>query len=391
MLLSKAFHYDKRLNRERDREAAEEAGSDDEVGDEEEEEEEEEENDKKLYQGAVVDTSETTTSSPPSIPTYNPHLKYTLWSSGTISDNDSQPDCVKGEGCQGYANLRKFLSSNFVKHYPKLGDDIVKFRRSALMAKDLISDDYSGDTKEWVVVGLTQRTYRRVWLNLPSVMERCNTQFNNRRVVCIEVNVEETSSPYEQLLLHRSLDVMIGVHGAQLTQAVVLPPHAHVLEILPWVPNYIRGHWVARREAPTPMGINYHNTDLNHAGYSLDRSSTDLCVGVGEVGSEEEKKCFLNRRKIFIWDNRDFNVEPEVIIQYLEKLVLFMRDDDMGTVCSEVKDRLDDRFVLYNVWCADEGESTLSVSHYYAGGSEEDKSNFGLGKRERRRKGLKHE
>lgn len=341
---------------------------------------------------------------------FNPNLKYTLWSAGTVSpyddkhtnkDKEEQGDsdvptryCIKGEECQGYANLRNLMSSNFVKHYPTLGDDIVKFRREALLTKGLISsNDYSGDTKEWLVVGLTQRTYRRAWLNLATVMQQCNTKLNDRSVVFIKVNVEDTSSPYEQLILHRSLDVLIGVHGAQLTQAVVLPPHAHVLELLPWVPSYIRGAWVTRRNAPTPLGIIYHNTDLNHAGFSLDRTSTDLCVGVGDVGSEEEKECFLDRerRKMFIWDNRDFNVEPEVILTYVEKLVLFMRDDEMGKLCGQVKDRLDERFVLYNVWCAeDEGEgeeessASLSVSHYYTDKAPPSEGEHnGLGERKR--------
>eukprot|EP00985_Skeletonema_marinoi_P028682 scaffold25693_cov229-Skeletonema_marinoi.AAC.2 len=370
-------HYDKKTKEDDEEEEMESNPGDDKVGSDEEDVKQANSNKKTSTDLlAVSDNS----------PSFNPSLKYTLWSSGTVAEHKKDTiNCNRGEKCQGYANLRSLMSSNFVKHYPSLIDDIVKFRREALLAKSLISDDYSGDTKEWLVVGLTQRTYRRAWLNLPTVMKQCNTKLNGRRVIFIEVNVEDTSSPYEQLILHRSLDVMIGVHGAQLTQAVVLPPHAHVLEILPWVPSYIRGNWVTRRDAPTPLGIIYHNTDLNHAGYSLDRSSTDLCVGVGEVGSEEEKDCFLGQRKIFIWDNRDFNVEPEVIIQYIEKLVLFMRDDEMGKLCAEVKDRLDERFVLYNVWCADEEEeSTLSVSHYYAeAGPTAEGEQYGMGRRKK--------
>ena len=326
-------------------------------------------------------------------PSFNPNLKYTLWSAGTTGtyqgkDDSSPPgpNCIKGKKCQGYANLRNLMSLNFVKHYPNMNNDVVKFRIEALVENNLINDDYSGDTKEWLVVGLTQRTYRRAWLNLPVVMKEGNSKLNGRNVVFIEVNVEDTTSPYEQLILHRSLDVMIGVHGAQLTQAVVLPPHAHVLELLPWVPSYIRGHWVTRRNAPTPLGIIYHNTDLNHAGFSLNRSSTDLCVGVGDVGSEDEKECFLKQRKIFIWDNRDFSVEPEVVIQYVENLVLFMRDDEMGKLCSEVTDRLDERFVLYNVWCREGEETPLSVKHYYQSNPPPNEDvKYGLGKRERKK------
>ena len=49
---------------------------------------------------------------------------------------------------------------------------------------------------------------------------------------------------------------------AQLTQAVLLPPHAHVLELLPWIPDYIRGKWVQTKHMPTPLGVIFLNTDL---------------------------------------------------------------------------------------------------------------------------------
>jgi len=78
-----------------------------------------------------------------------------------------------------------------------------------------------------------------------------------------------------------------------------------------------------------------------------------------------------------------------VIIKYIEKLVLFMRDDEMGKVCAEVKDRLDERFVLYNVWCAEEEEqSTLSVNHYYTKTPPPSEGEqYGLGKRKKQKYG----
>ena len=108
-----------------------------------------------------------------------------------------------------------------------------------LLGKGTITEGYRGGTKEFMVIGLTQRTYRRAWLNLPSILEECDAA-SFERAVCVEVNVEEAATPFAQLLLHRSLDVMIGVHGAQLTQAILLPDHAHVLELLPWITDYIR-------------------------------------------------------------------------------------------------------------------------------------------------------
>ena len=54
----------------------------------------------------------------------------------------------------------------------------------------------------------------------------------------------------------------LSLRRAQLTQAVLLPPHAHILELLPWIPDYIRGKWVQTKHMPTPLGIIFLNTDL---------------------------------------------------------------------------------------------------------------------------------
>lgn len=88
------------------------------------------------------------------------------------------------------------------------------------------------------------------------------------------------------------------------------------------------------------------HSDLNHVGYSLDRSSVPLCDGFAD---EELQKCFMRHRKKFIWENRDFLVEKEAVLRYIEKFVLFKRDE--ARACDELKTNLDDRFVLYNIWC----------------------------------------
>ncbi|KAL3816881.1 hypothetical protein ACHAXA_006957, partial [Cyclostephanos tholiformis] len=283
---------------------------------------------------------------------YDPTTKYTLWSSNSIDGGVDMAICGRsnildgGEyACQEWNGLRSHLGANVLRHYSTLEGDIANKRREYLLKIGFIDKDYSGNTKEFTVIGLTQRTYRRSWINLPDILEKCNAAAFER-VICVEVNVEKTSSPFEQLILHRSLDVMIGVHGAQLTQAVLLPPHAHVLELLPWITDYIRGDWVRTTHVVTPLGVIFHNTDLNHLGYSLDRSSVPLCEGVPQ---DQEESCFLRRRKQFIWDNRDFIVESGIILRYIEKFVLLVRGKER--TCNELKDALDDRFVIYNTWC----------------------------------------
>jgi hypothetical protein len=235
-------------------------------------------------------------------PDLNTH--YTVWGSSTTGDDiDRRGHCGKGEisldlySCDDWAELRYFLASNFKKRFPSLKSDITNFRRDSLIEMGFIDDSYTGDTREWKFVGLAQRSYRRSWINLPKVRDKCNALYGEKKiqVACIEVNVENTTTPYEQLLLHQSVDALFGVHGAQLTQAVLLPPHGHVLELLPWVTDYIRGSWVQTRHIPTPLGIIFHNTDLYHSGYSLERDSVPMCEDAGEVGSEEEKDCFLSK------------------------------------------------------------------------------------------------
>ena len=168
------------------------------------------------------------------------------------------------------------------------------------------------------------------------------------------------------------MNALIGVHGAQMTQAILLPSHAHVLELLPWIPdNYnIRGNWVQTRDKPTPLGIIFHNTDLNHLGYSLGRKSVPLCEGVGELGSKDEIECLTNERnkKQFIWESRNFNVNPEVILQYIKHFIFASSKE-----CSKMTGALDRRFVLYNIWCEPEDmllnrssfNSNLHLKHYY--------------------------
>ena len=301
----------------------------------------------------------------------DPTLKYTLWSAGKIGkvgkfgENIVQSECgregktgPKMNECTDWHDLRDFLASNFFKHYPTLERDLVEHRRKRLLDAGAIDEGYDGDTAEWTIVGLTQRSYRRAWLNLQGIIDECNGSFKN--TICVEVNVEKTRSPLEQLVLHRSLDALAGVHGAQLTQAVLLPPNAHVLEMLPWVTDYIRGKWVQTTHTTTPLGVIFHNTDLNHLGYSLDRDSVPLCDGVEEA---ELHTCFMKSRKKFIWENRDFNVEPRAVLKYVEKFVL-RNTQEKTQPCEEMEVGLGDRFVLYNVHCTRDGKKT-EVKHFY--------------------------
>lgn len=174
--------------------------------------------------------------------------RYTLWPGKYI---DKMGREIEGESvcnpvsplftmipneCQEFAKLKSHVLSNIERNYPDFTTVIAQHRRAILHERNMIDKEYRGNTKEFRIVGLAQRSSRRVWLNLAVVMEDCNTVFRHKKIVCIEVNVEVTKTPQEQFILHRSLDVLVGIHGAQLTQAVLLRAGSHVLELLPWIP-----------------------------------------------------------------------------------------------------------------------------------------------------------
>ncbi|KAL7518303.1 LOW QUALITY PROTEIN: hypothetical protein ACHAWX_003143 [Stephanocyclus meneghinianus] len=298
----------------------------------------------------------------------NGEANYTLWPGRWV---DSSGDEIEGVSpcnpvsptftllpnvCQNYAKLKSFLLANIEATYSNIEENITDHRRDILQKQGLISESYDGDTKEWAIVGLTQRSSRRVWLNFSNAMDACKVNFlgsrtDQAKVICVEVNVEDTKSPHEQFLIHRSLDALIGVHGAQLTQGVFLRSGASVLELLPWVPDYLQGGWTARTSRPTPLGVIFHNTDLNHYGYSLDRRSVPLCQ---DVSPEHDKKCLMSEdiKRKFAWSERDFIVDISVVIQFIKKFVLGKK----VPVCKDLQAKAMEEFVLYNVWCRDDDE-----------------------------------
>ena len=135
-----------------------------------------------------------------------------------------------------YGNLRTDLIDTYYLMKPDLDEKIVQYQKRMLIQKGIVLNNTVSDVIGWKFVGLTHRRSRRVWLNIDDAVSMCDTRFRRHKIVCIKVDVEVADSAEEQLLMHRSLHAVIGVHSAQLTQAILLPTHAYILELLPWVP-----------------------------------------------------------------------------------------------------------------------------------------------------------
>ena len=121
---------------------------------------------------------------------------------------------------------------------------------------------------------------------------------------------------------------------------------------------------MARTSDPTPVGAMFHNTDLNHLGYSLDRDSVQLCKHVIE---KDEKECFQaeqRQKKNFMWDRRNFEVKPDVVTKFISSMLL-----QSSTNCEDLETRASENdFVFYNAYCSHGVENVFSTEHYYRKG-----------------------
>lgn len=107
----------------------------------------------------------------------------------------------------------------------------------------------------------------------------------------------------------------------------------------------------------------FHNTDLNHYGYSLNRTSLPLCEGVSS-SPELDKECLTSKDNSdkFFWDKRDFNVNASVVIEFVKRFV-----NRREQWCDDLKDESTRDFVLYNVWCKNEDSSIhTNTSSFHA-------------------------
>ncbi|KAL3789073.1 hypothetical protein ACHAW5_009812 [Stephanodiscus triporus] len=272
-------------------------------------------------------------------------------------------DCRKCRD-NAYRILRNDLTKKHSERYHDLDDKIRRYRRQILVDMGLVGNS-TIDADGWKFVGFARRKSRRLWLNVDDAMLMCNEAFWKYQVACIIVDVEEAETPEDQLIMHRSLHALIGVHGAQLTQGVLLPPHGYILELLPWIPPYAHGEWVALTDGPTPLGEIFHNTDINHYGYSLNRNSTPLCLHVEVSDENGTRLCLTNEEneQKFNWAARDFIVPVNAIKVFVSAI---LRHGDEAT-CDEMRTGAEEgAFVLYNAYCRrSANQSNFVTEHYY--------------------------
>ena len=207
---------------------------------------------------------------------------------------------------------------------------------------------------EWKIVGFAQRSGRRKWLNMDAQINMCN-EFRLQRVVCMVVNVENPEfHPSHHVVAHGILDALIGIHGAQMTEALWMKPGSVVVEMLAYLPPTVSyGSWTREVISPTPLGVIYMGTDLYHVGLPLQWDSVPQCA---DRKGEAYVECVRRNR----WDERNFNVNPKDVEDLIGSFVV-----DRPDSCEKQKELAgEERFVLYNVQC-DDGNGKDIHSYYW--------------------------
>jgi hypothetical protein len=137
------------------------------------------------------------------------------------------------------------------------------------------------------------------------------------------------------------------------------------------------------------MGIILHNTDINGAGFYLTRESVPLCQNKSDYdlhnfsGEElpnyyhmkdganitELEYCLqVTHEHEFKWDDRDFTVTLDMIDNFVHTFYKGSDSDALSELdygCEAWQERGErNGFVLYNLWCSDNG-GNFSAHHYY--------------------------
>ncbi|KAL3919490.1 MAG: hypothetical protein SGILL_003729 [Bacillariaceae sp.] len=292
---------------------------------------------------------------------------------------------------QPYQYLQKLIYEKFVSTQTHRQEEILVWRKSHA--------HHVRNEEIYTIIGLAQRQGRRRWTDVTQVLEECNAwgagHFSNtdlkalgivsdgtvvkRKVKCVEINVDQEymQNPEHHVLEHASLDALIGIHGSHLTNAVLMKPGSVFVELLPWIPSKsLKGWgWTNTVDRPTPVGIAFHNTQLNHIGVPLtiDSMPTDTCVTNGTY----TLKCYKKAENV--WAERDFRFDGAAVIDVIDRLVLpltkkqsqsrsaaFALDlQPTHNSCQDLVQKAGDDYVLYNVHCSGGSGGKVSPHHYY--------------------------
>eukprot|EP01083_Nonionella_stella_P093435 261857_1 len=223
-----------------------------------------------------------------------------------------------------------------------IDDDVRKWKYDQLIGyfKNISSHDkytFMDEIDEWRFIGLYDRKVRRSWLKIQKHQRLCNEKYNKYKIFCHIIILENFLHSRDVIIIHRASFMLVGVHGAQLTDAIWMKydgTNKYIIELLPYgAPKY-----TSSILKPTALGVIFWGSQYNHVGLKLLNTSMQ----------------YPQKR----WDDNDFYVKWERLTLVIDFLIL-----DGGGMCNRFgrsdrleipKNVMDLGFAVYNAYCVED-------------------------------------
>lgn len=220
-----------------------------------------------------------------------------------------------------------------------LDQDIKKWKYKQLSDyfPNIDGDKLWNEIDEWKFIGLYDRKVRRSWLKIKDDKLKCNDKYNKYKIFCHIIILEGFLHSRDVIIIHRASFMLIGVHGAQLTDAIWMKydvnklQNKYIIELLPYGgPKY-----TSSINKPTALGVIFWNSHYNHVGMKLSNTSMQ----------------YPNRK----WDENDFYVKWNRLEMVIDYLIM-----DEGGYCQkygradklEIPTHIEQLgFAVYNAYC----------------------------------------
>ncbi|KAL5212086.1 hypothetical protein ABZP36_022933 [Zizania latifolia] len=230
-------------------------------------------------------------------------------------NNDDQVHCVKHAIVGLHAYMEFTIDSSKAPHNYSMVDFNRFMRRTYSLPRDVVTAlGEIPKTKPRLLIISRQRT--RMFLNLNEIVAMAEEIGYD--VVVEEANVSSDLSHFGKVV--NSVDVMMGVHGAGLTNCVFLPQNATLIQIVPWGGL----DWISRIDFGNPaeqMGLRYnqysigvHESSLTDQ-YSLDHEIFTNPLSFHKHGFEFVRQTFMDKQNVRLDCNRFRHVLLEALDQ----------------------------------------------------------------------------
>uniref|UniRef100_A0A0D9VFC4 Glycosyltransferase 61 catalytic domain-containing protein n=1 Tax=Leersia perrieri TaxID=77586 RepID=A0A0D9VFC4_9ORYZ len=231
-------------------------------------------------------------------------------------NNDDQVHCFKHAIVGLHAYMEFTIDSSKAPHNYSMVDFNRFMRRTYSLPRDFVT--VLGEipkVKPRLLIISRQRT--RMFLNLKEIVAMAEEI--GYEVVVEEANVSSDLFHFGKVV--NSVDVMMGVHGAGLTNCVFLPQNATLIQIVPWGGL----DWISRIDFGNPaeqMGLRYkqysigvHESSLTDQ-YPLDHEIFTNPLSFHKHGFEFIRQTFMDKQNVRL----DCNRFKPVLLDALDQL-----------------------------------------------------------------------